>query len=240
MAEGNGAERGDAAARDGKPHQERHCDAREEAGCRGDDREPGHDDRDEEGREPDVADLLLEEAYGEKERGVALPVRRREARERDPRGERERGTGDQRVRDAMRKSPAHVECEEEPDQGEDREEVALLDPVGAVGRVERRLEGDGEGDERAEDGESELPARARLPQREGKAHQRAGDEHPAGRVEEQHPVRAHPAQDREGRQVEADDVVVVAEHASGPGDEDWDEAEREEPEHEPLLPEAPA
>ena len=115
---------------------------------------------------------------------VALPVRSREARERDPRGERERGAGDQGVGDAMRKSPAHVEGEEERDQRQDREEVALLDPVGAVGRVERRLEDDGERDERAEDGEPELRARARLPEREGKAHQRAGNEHPARRVEE--------------------------------------------------------
>ncbi len=51
----------------------------------------------EEGGEPDVADLLLEDAHREEERRVALPVRRGEASERDPRGERERGAGDQGV-----------------------------------------------------------------------------------------------------------------------------------------------
>ena len=68
VADGDCAARAHAAAGDRKPDQQRQCDSREEAGRRGDDGEPGHDDRHEEGREPDVADLLLEDADGEEER----------------------------------------------------------------------------------------------------------------------------------------------------------------------------
>jgi hypothetical protein len=58
----------------------------------------------------------------------------------------------------MRESAVHVEREEKPDEWKDRKEVALLDPVGAVGRIERGLEDDRQGDERPEDGEAQLRA----------------------------------------------------------------------------------
>jgi hypothetical protein len=80
------------------------------------DRQSRHDERDDQRSEPDLADFLLEETDREEERRVALPVRGGEPGERHAGGESQRGSGDERVRNAVREPASHVQGEEDPDQ----------------------------------------------------------------------------------------------------------------------------
>ena len=135
----------------------------------------------------------------------------------------------------MRPAAARVEHEEDRDERQRIEEVALLHAVAPARRVEGAFEQEPEGEEERERGERQLGARDGAPEREHETEERAGHEHPSRRVRENERLRTEPGEQRVDAEPEIEDAVVVAEHAPGPGREPAEEDGAEETEHEHLL-----
>ena len=197
--------RGDDRRADGDPGE-----PRLERGAGGEAGEHGRAERDRKRAVAD-ADRLLEPEDAHQERRVLLEVADRVARERHARGEGEQPDRDERDRVLRGAAALQPEHEGGEDEREQHHQVALLETVGAVGRVERRLGEEPEQQADGERGEPALLARARLPEGEHDPDDRARDEREAGRVGEQHRVGAEPVRDLAGLDVQVGDARVVAE-----------------------------
>jgi hypothetical protein len=97
------------------------------------------------------------------------------------------------------------------DERQQHHQVALLEAVRAVGRVDRGLREEADQEADGERGVPGLLPRERLPEREHQADDRSGHEREARGVGEQHRVGADPVQDLARVDVHVGDVRVVAE-----------------------------
>ena len=190
------AERGGDGSRQRREHREA-CEHRPEADRDGEAGEHAGGDRHDQRAVADP-DRLLEAEDREQERRVLFRVADRVARERHAGGERDQAQSSQRDQTGSGAATPEPCPEGREDEREQHHQVALLESVGAVRRVERRL-----GEDRQEDAEPErckgaLLARARAPEGDGQAGERARDEREARRVGEQQRVGPEPVPERNG------------------------------------------
>jgi hypothetical protein len=119
--------------------------------------------------------------------------------------------------DAPVRPPARgVEAEEDPDERDGVEEVALLDPVAAE-TVGGRLDEQRRDEEGGQGSEGELLPRARPAEREPEPDRGAGGEHDAGGVGEEHRVGAEPLGHLRRGDVEIEDTNQRLAKFSGAG-----------------------
>ena len=173
-------------------------------------------------------------AVGEERRRVRLAVRGRVAGERHAGGEQDEPRREHAVDEAVRPAARGVQREQDPDQRDGVEEVALLDAVAAEpvgGRLDEERD-DERGRERAE---GQLLSRSRPPQREPETEHGPGREHDAGGVGEEHRVGAEPLRHLRRGDVEVEDALVEAESSARPDRHERQHRDQDEPQDERLL-----
>jgi hypothetical protein len=229
---GAGSERepdGDRSRQPGTEAERRRCEREQ---CRG----QGNRQR----SEARVADQVLQLAGCEEERRVALSVGGGEAGQGNPGRESDQAERDQRVRDSVRPTARREETEGDEGERQDVEEVALLNPVGAVRRVQARLEEDRGREQEGQAAEGKLVPRAGPRDCERDADHSTRREDPTARVENEHRIGGGPFPDRENVQVQVENAVVVAQESVRSCDRERHERQREEPERKALVSERPA
>src|SRR6266508_4510342 len=157
------------------------------------------------------ADVLLQPGDGAEERRVGDADPGRIAREWAVKSCSDESRGDSAYGENRAAAAAKVEAEGDRNERQERVEVALLEALRSVGRVERGFEEDKGGEARRERRERHFSPSPR----ERDADERARDQRNAGGKSEQEEVDHSPAQGC-GAEIQVEDSGVVPEQAPGP------------------------